>query len=312
MAASFPLTAMSDQTPSSSAAPSTPDQQALQSALALVLRPLADLAIARGLPYAVAEELLRAAFVSAARRAQPQPESAAHGLVSRVSTATGLSRREVTRLLQPGGAPVVSRRWPAGELFTRWLGDPALKPARGQPRRLPRQGPAPSFESLAQAITRDVHPRSLLDELCRLGLARLDEASDAVELQRDAFVPKGDFARMLGFLGDNVGDHLSAAVENTTADTTRHLEQAVFADELSSESLQAMRVIVTEQWQAMFDRLVPAFEALIADDRSAGRPQDRRMRVGLYTYSTNMPGDRDGPDASPGRTGQDPDLKESS
>ena len=303
---------MSEQTPPSLAAPSTPDQQALQSALARVLRPLADLAIARGLPYAVAEELLRTAFVSAARRAQPEP--AAHGLVSRISTATGLSRREVTRLLQPGGAPVVSRRWPAGELFTRWLGDPTLKPPRGQPRRLPRQGTAPSFESLAQSITRDVHPRSLLDELCRLGLARLDEASDLVELQRDAFVPKGDFARMLGFLGDNVGDHLSAAVDNTTADTTRHLEQAVFADELSSESLQAMRAIVTEQWQAMFDRLVPAFEALIADDRSAGRPQDQRMRVGLYTYSTYMPGvgDDEGSSASPGRTGRHPDLKESS
>lgn len=301
---------MPDQTPPYTA-PSTPDQQALQSALAQVLQPLADLAIARGLPYAVAEELLRAAFVSAARRAQPEP--AAHGLVSRISTATGLSRREVTRLLQPGGAPVASRRWPAGELFTRWLGDPALKPARGQPRRLRRQGPAPSFEALAQSITRDVHPRSLLDELCRLGLARLDEASDTVELQRDAFVPKGDFARLLGLLGDNVGDHLSAAVDNTTVDTRRHLEQAVFADELSSESLQAMRAIVTEQWQAMFDRLVPAFEALIAEDRSAGRAQDKRMRVGLYTFSTNMSsaGDGEGPAASPTRAGQDPDSKES-
>ena len=302
---------MSDQT-LPSPAPTTPDQQALQSALARVMQPLAELAIARGLPYAVAEELLRAAFVSAARRAQA--DAAAHGLVSRISTATGLSRREVTRLLQPGGAPVVSRRWPAGELFTRWLGDPALKPTRGQPRRLPRQGPAPSFESLAQSITRDVHPRSLLDELCRLGLARLDEASNMVELQRDAFVPKGDFARLLGFLGDNVGDHLSAAVDNTTGDTTHHLEQAVFADELSSESLQTMRGIVAEQWQAMFDRLVPAFEALIAEDRAAGRSQDKRMRVGLYTYSTDMTstGNGEGPAASSGRKGQDPDLKESS
>ena len=53
---------------------------------------------------------------------------------------------------------------------------------------LPRQGAAPSFESLAQEITRDVHPRSLLDELCRLGLATWDEAGDTVALSREAFV----------------------------------------------------------------------------------------------------------------------------
>lgn len=271
--------------------PSTPDQQALQAAFERILRPLASLALARGLPCAVAEELLRAAFVDAARQARPDP--AAHGLVSGISTATGLSRREVTRLLGARRTSIASRRWPAGELFTRWLSDPALKPARGQSRSLPRQGPAPSFEALAQSITRDVHPRSLLDELCRLGLARHDEKNDRVELQRDAFVPKGDFARMLGFLGANVGDHLSAAVDNTTVDTTRHLEQAVFADELSRESLQAVRTLISEHWQAIFARLVPTFEALIAEDRLAGRRQDQRMRVGLYTYSSTMtaPGD---------------------
>lgn len=263
--------------------PASPDQQALESALDLILRPLAELAIARGLPYAAVEALLRRAFVCAARDAQPGLP--AHGLVSRISTATGLSRREVTRLVQPGGAPAMRRRWPAGDLFTRWLGDPALKPARGRERRLRRQGPAPSFEALAQSITRDVHPRSLLDELCRLGLARLDADRDEVVLVADAFVPKGDFARMVGFLGENVGDHLMAAVVNTTNTSPRHFEQAVFADGLSTHSLEAMRAIVTEQWQAMFDRLVPAFEALLADDRAAGRVQDQRMRVGLYTYS---------------------------
>lgn len=280
--------------PADSDSPASPDQAALVAALNLVLRPLAALAIARGLPYAAVEELLRQAFVDAVRDESPgQPGQSTHGLVSRISTATGLSRREVTRLVQPDRPAAPRPRWLAGELFTRWLGDPALKPRRGVERRLPRQGTAPSFESLAQSITRDVHPRSLLDELCRLGLARLDADSDSVVLAADAFVPKGDFAKMVGFLGDNVGDHLSAAVINTTRSAPRHFEQAIFADELSTRSLDAMRVIVIEQWQALFDRLVPAFEALIADDRAAGRLQNQRMRVGLYTYSTSTDGTPD-------------------
>ena len=46
-----------------------------------------------------------------------------------------------------------------------------LPHARRAPRALPRVGPAPSFESLAQEVTRDVHPRALLEELLRLKLA---------------------------------------------------------------------------------------------------------------------------------------------
>src|SRR5438132_246446 len=77
---------------------------------------------------------------------------------------------------------------------------------------------APSFESLAHSITRDVHPRTLLEELTRLGLARVDDRDGRVHLLHTAFVPRADRDRMLAFLGANVGDHLAAAVDNVQAD----------------------------------------------------------------------------------------------
>lgn len=84
-------------------------------------------------------------------------------MVSRVSTATGLARREVGRLLQADATEPPAQRWLAGELFARWLTDSQGSYADGRPLPLPRQGAAPSFEALAQSVTRDVHPRSLLD-----------------------------------------------------------------------------------------------------------------------------------------------------
>ncbi|MFO1297897.1 MAG: hypothetical protein U1F25_16495 [Rubrivivax sp.] len=158
---------------------------------------------------------------------------------------------------------------------------------------LPRLGPAPSFEALAQATTRDVHPRSLLDELCRLGLARLDAATDTVALQGDAFVPSGDRVRMLGFLGDNVGDHLRAAVDNVLASgKPPHLEQALFAQGLSAASLESLRPLLREQWAALRAAVVPALEARIAADAAAGALHRdavggeplARVRLGLYAY----------------------------
>lgn len=78
------------------AAPTTPasatraDAEALLQALDALLAPLARLAVARGLPCATVEGLLRRAFVRAAQEAHPALP--AHRMVSRIATATGLKR----------------------------------------------------------------------------------------------------------------------------------------------------------------------------------------------------------------------------
>jgi len=266
------------------------EQQALLQALQAVLAPLAQLAVARGLHFAAAEELLKAAFVAAARDAalQTTPQALPHRLVSRIASATGINRREVTRLVsaEPGQAP--QRRSPPVMVFTRWTTDPLYLDANGQPLVLPRQGPAPSFESLAASITRDVHARSLLDGLLRLQLAELSELEDTVRLTRHSFVPRDDQVRMLGFLGGNVGAHLSAAVENVGGRTPQHIEQAIRADGLSAASITALRTLIDEQWRALARALVPELQARIdADD--AGPDTQQRLRIGLYMYADTAP-----------------------
>lgn len=264
----------------------TPDQNALLAALQQLLQPVARLALARGLSHAALDELLRVALVEQA--CQLPGVNVERPTVSRVSTATGLSRREVSRLLgTEKPAAQAATRWLAGEVFARWMSTPGHT-RDGQPLALPRQGPAPSFEALAHAITRDVHPRSLLDELCRLGLADWDPDSELVSLQRAAFVPSADFGHMTALLADNVGDHLAAAADNVLGDGKRHFEQAVFADELSAESVQALRPLISSLWAELFARLVPVLHERIDLDRAAGRAQDQRVRIGFYSFTAAM------------------------
>lgn len=272
-----------DAPPSSGTEP-----QALLDALRAVLLPLARLAVARGLPYAALEEILKQVMIQAAAEAHPQLPP--HRSVSRISTATGINRREVTRLTQhsarPRRRPV---RSPANEVFTHWLASPAYRAVDGSPLPLPRLGPAPSFESLAQEVTRDVHPRSLLDELLRLQLASLDEATDTLTPRSPGFVPGADRERMLGFLADNVGDHLSGAVANVVGDGRRHFEQAIFADGLSDESLAAVRLLIGEQWKSMLAALVPPLERCVEADGQLPLQEHRRVRIGLYAYHEPTP-----------------------
>lgn len=263
------------------------DQQAVLDALDALFAPLAQLCIAQGIRIRAVEDLLRGSFVKAARDAHPTHTSAR--LTSRISAATGLTRREVARIDgQPESTRGSAQSSPITTLFTRWLSDPGLRDADNKPLKLPRQGPAPSFESLAQLATRDVHPRTLLDELCRLQLAAYDAADDTVRLLRDAFVPHGDRARMLGFLGDNVGDHFRAAVSNVLHDGKQHLEQAIFADELSAESVAEARDLMAQQWRTLLEQVAPQLEQLIENDQKAGRAQDKCLRIGLFTWSNRM------------------------
>lgn len=276
-----------DNSPASAApSPVSPAVPALLDAARALLKPLAELAIARGLHHADLDELMREAFVDAALAAHP--DVTPHRAVSRVSTATGLHRREVTRLLQreETAAP---RRSPATQVFTRWLSDPAWHEGGTPVPSIPRQGPGRSFETLAQTVTKNVHPRSLLEELVRLGLVRLDDAGEHVELISERFAPAGDEPRMLGFVAANVGDHLQASVANVLSASPPHLEQALFADELSHVSLELLRPLVREQWQQVLRNLAPQVQALIDDDQAQGRTQDQRVRVGLYSFHTQMP-----------------------
>lgn len=261
----------------------------LLAALEAVLVPMARLCVAHGLPFDRVEDLLKLAFVRAARDARRASGSAGARDVSQVSITTGLSRREVTRLsasLRPLDPP---RPSPAGRLYAHWMTSPDYTEPDGRPLPLPRSGVAPSFDSLAQSITRHVHPRSLLDELQRLGLVRLSDDGQTVTLEPDRVAPTQDDAQMFGFLGANVGDHLAAATDNVVHRDRRHFEQAIYADELSLESAQAVAELARRQWSRMRADLIPELERLIEADQAAGRSAGHRARIGLFTFHEPEP-----------------------
>jgi len=259
------------------------EDTALFRTLSRLLVPLARLCLANGITFSTAEEILKRAFVQEANSLQPgAPE---HGMVSRISTATGINRREVTRLTKLKAPERATKQPLASEILARWTTDHPYRNQDGVPGMLNRLGPAPSFEALAQTITRDVHHRSMLDELIRLDLVSYDKNLDRVSLTRNDFVPRCDSQQMLNFLGDNVGDHLNAAIANVLHDGNSHLEQAVFADELSTESIEAIKPLVMAHWKALREDMVPAITALMEADKLAGRAQDQRVRVGLYSFA---------------------------
>jgi hypothetical protein len=277
--------------------PPDDSQTPVLSALTALIRPLARLAMAGGVPYTAIEDIVKEAFIESARQTLQGSGLPEHRQVSRISASTSLTRREVTRLTQPkpSAALPAAHSWPS-EVFTRWATDPLYRDPEGQVTPLKRQGPSPSFESLSRSITQNIHPRSLLEALCRLGVAELDPSEDTVRLTSSTFVPQSDRSAMLGFLRDNVGDHLDGAVHNLLSDGSRpHQDQAVFADELSEQSLDTIRAFIETQWRQLLRDAVPLMERCIEQDLAAGRVQDQRVRIGLYSYEHPMNPPTSGP-----------------
>lgn len=255
-------------------------------ALREILRPLARLALAHGVQHAQLAELVKAALVEAAARPEAQEEGAR--IVSKVSVATGIHRKEVKRLLSAPAGRAPRGRLVASEVFARWISDPRYLDRKKKPRALPRaagQGRA-SFESLARSVTRDVHPRAVLEEMKRLKL--VEEEGHSVRLLRENFATE-DPAQSLGILAANVHDHLAAAVANTTEPPARFLEQALVADELSAESMDELHRLFLDQWQLIMRAILPEMTRLWERDREAAAGPRHRVRLGLFEYGEVTP-----------------------
>lgn len=208
---------------------------------------------------------------------------------SSVSTLTGIHRKDVRSWRSAGRPRSQARTFNAVmDAFTRWSTDPDYCDARGRPRVLERKGDAGSFEDLAASVSNDVHPRTLLQELVRLGVVELvggasGNADDRVRLCMDAFVPPEGTPEMLQLLSDNVADHLAAAVQNVLGAAPPMLEQSIYADNLRPQSVERMQALARKTWQAAFHEIVRKATTLREDD--AGQAEaDQRIRIGMYFY----------------------------
>lgn len=249
----------------------------------VVLRPVVRWLLRKGVNYVGLAAALKEVFVAEAR--EELARSGRKITDSAVSVLSGVHRKDLRSFAAREQAGMtVSSRGPtlASQLVTRWLteADYADSMTEGL-RSLPRHGPAPSFEALAREVSTDVHSRTLLDELIRLGVARLE--GDRVFLSGDAFVPAQEYSEMAAMLSASTSDHLAAAVHNLTGEGPRFLEQSVFADGLSPQAVEELSQVARQLWAQSFQAMVAqARERAGGNDDSAG--PGWRMRFGAYYY----------------------------
>lgn len=208
---------------------------------------------------------------------------------SRISVLTGVHRRDVKefRNLAPEGDNGVGRKVSIlSTVLGRWMAAEEFTLEDGTPAALPRtSSDGPSFEALVQSVSRDIRPRTVLDEFLRQSVVELED--DSVRLLLDGLVGAGDPDQQLHFFALNLGDHMNASVDNLLQDEPPHLERAVFYNNLTADSVQEVEA---EARRLSADALHD-LNALAAKRQQADMSDPKathRFRYGVFLYKEDQ------------------------
>ena len=232
-----------------------PLSQTLQKAVAQLLRPLFRLLLRNGMSFGFFEEIARKTFVDVAFREFGIPGKKPS--ISRTSILSGLSRKEVQRLIgestQPPLAALESHNR-AARVITGWVRDHDFLDAKRQPRPLKDKGPD-SFETLVKHYSGDMPPRAVLDELLRVGAVQRRADGD-IELLVRAYVPQKGTSEKLGILGTDVADLIATIDHNLQEGATQpRFQRKVMYHNMTADVLPAFKNLSATEAQALLEKL---------------------------------------------------------
>jgi hypothetical protein len=255
---------------------------AIYQAISRVLNPLARLLISQGVSFGQASEMLKAAMVrEALQRALDSNDPAGEGgkggpSDSRLSVATGIHRKEVRRLREQEGMMVGALEGStASQVLARWL---ALGSPAPMLERRDSHGQHPSFDDLVTSISKDIRPRAVLDEL----LARqvvTEEEDGQLKVHADRLVLNQDLASMADYLGMNLADHFSVAVQNLLKEGRPQLDRCVHFHGVSEQMADALHTLAREHAMQALVAVNAVAQEMIKDKKNRG---NYRLNFGAY------------------------------
>lgn len=261
-----------------------PPVDALLRAVLQIEEPLVRLLLAAGVDYTRIAAELKPVFIEQA--AAELRASGRRVTDSALSAVSGVHRKDVREWRERGlGTRIAARVSVGSQVYARWVHDPLYRDRRRRPRALPRLGPEPSFDTLVRAVTRDVHPYTILGELLRLGLVEVREEAgvEMVVPHAEGYVPAAGSDEVVALFGANLADHAATAAANLLGEAPL-LEQSVFAEGLREESVRRLAELARNLWASARNAMIA--EALVLHEADRGQPgADRRMRFGVYYWN---------------------------
>lgn len=262
----------------------TAPEQALSAAALKILRALVRVLLRYGMPFEGFAELAKRVYIEVA--SQDFAINGRKQSISRISTLTGIYRREVSRILELpaiNDADITARHNRAARVIGGWLHDPEYSDADGHARTLTLAGDTPNFTHLVRKYSGDIPTRAILDELTRVGAVNQDKDGN-IQLQSRAYVPKHGEADMIGILGTDVTDFISTIDHNLQHDEKdSRLQLKVVYDNLPQEAIDEFRTLASRRGRELLEE----FNTWLAEHDRDTNPDSQgtgSVRAGLGIY----------------------------
>ena len=266
--------------------------RSLIDALRRLLRPLVRALVHQQVQYPQLAGLLKSLYIDVARSEFSLGGKAM--TLSRLSVLTGIHRREAKRINDEVAMPDASPPRAVGlgaQILARWTGEAPWSDAKG-PRPLARADDSGSdFGALVRSVSVDIHPRSVLDEWLRLGVAEID-SGDHVVLRTAAFVPTRSYDEKAHYVGRNLRDHISAAFGNLASEEAPNFERAVYYGDLPDAAVAELEALARELGQQTLERVnARAAELKKASHAAPTQERGRSFSFGVYLYGVSAADD---------------------
>ena len=258
--------------------------QVLTSAIERLLRPLIRILLRNGTSFDAFADLAKHMYVEVGMHEFGIPGK--KQTISRVSILSGLSRKEVQRVMgqhDSAEADARARYNRAARVIAGWVRDRDFTDAAGNPLALTQEDGKTSFSELVKRHSGDVPARAVLDELLRVGVVEHLE-DGRIRLLSRAYVPRTSDLDKLEILGADVSDLIYTIDHNLQhgADDP-FFQRKVMYDNLPVEAIGAFRTLSAEQAQVLLEKMD---QWLSKHDRDVSPSVEGtgRMRAGIGIY----------------------------
>jgi len=266
-------------------------QVRLLAAVYSCLRPLARILLRSGITYKQFSEAAKRAFVQESLAEKDVKGRAINA--SRVAVRTGLSRKEVRRILESGewglaggAVALVDQSGPPSKVLHAWHTERRFLSSKGSPLDLPFDSSGPSFCDIVRAVAGDVPPGAVRTELERAG-AISDLENGRIRVLKRHFVP-GDFDEKAITAISGILFPVTAGLDhnsNRGREGDGFIQRIAFSDRIESTSVPIFRrwaraeatrfIELMDNWLAANERKNPS-------DQESG-PRDI-AGVGVFYY----------------------------
>jgi len=260
-------------------------QRTISAATLRLLYPLVRILLRNGIAYGSFAELVKKTFVDVAFH--EHTPAGKKQTVSRVSAITGLTRKEVKRLLElqsPDDSANQERFNRGVRVISGWVNDVRFHNAAGKAADLAIEGERNSFALLVKEYSGDIPTKAMLAMLEEVGSVR--RVKDKVRLVRQAFVTGRDPIEKIHILGTDVSELITTINHNLVADAEDlRFQRKVAYDNIDPAAVVKLRELSFKKAQALLEQLDRQYARHELQDGDVGDDGGGRyISVGIYYY----------------------------